>query len=113
MRRQGRECARVDYQTVRDLEVAQFRRQRHVPHHRSAHERGLTALCVCGIENLLDSVHVAGEARYDHAPGGGAEDLLDRRGEFAFGSGEPWYVRVRGIDEQKIHPFFTESGEAA
>ena len=66
-----------------------------------------------GVEDLLDAVHVAGEAGHDDPPRCGAEDLVDRRGEVALGGGEPGDLGVGGVDEEQVDAFLAEAGERA
>jgi len=90
------ELREVHDEAVGNVEVAQVGRNLHVAHHRSADERNLAALCVCGVEYLLNAVHVTGEARDDHASRRFAEHLLDGRDQVAFGDHEPGHFGVGG-----------------
>ncbi|CAB4935134.1 unannotated protein [freshwater metagenome] len=67
---------------------------------------------MCGVEYLLNAVHVTGEARDDHASRRFAEHLLDGRDQVAFGDHEPGHFGVGGVDEEEIEPFFAEACEA-
>ena len=49
----------------RDLQVAEVTGDAHVADHRAADEGDPAAVLVGGVEDLLDAVHVAGEARHD------------------------------------------------
>ena len=70
--------------------------------------------CACGgVEDLLDAVHVAGEAGDDDPARGGAEDRLDGRGEVALGGGEAGHLGVGGVGEEQVDALLAEPGEAA
>jgi hypothetical protein len=64
------------------------------------------------VEDLLDAVHVAGEAGHDDASRGGPEDRLDGRGELPLGRGEARDLGVGGVGEEERDTFLTQPGES-
>ena len=100
-------------QALGHLEVAQVAGHAHVADHRAAHERDLAAVGVRGVEDLLDAVHVAGEAGDDDASRRGAEDVLDGRGQVTLGGREAGHLGVGGVGHEQVDPLLAQPREAA
>ncbi|CAH0327150.1 hypothetical protein SRABI128_05814 [Microbacterium sp. Bi128] len=101
----------VDQDPGRDLQVAQFRGDGHVPDHGAAHEGNLAVVVGGGVENLLDAVHVRGEGRDDDALGGLPEQPVQGGPDFLLGGGEAGDVGIGRIRHEQVHAFFAQLGE--
>ncbi len=104
---------RAHDQTGGDLQIAQVTGDAHVADHRPADEGDLAAVLVGGVQDLLDAVHVAGEAGDDDPAWRGAHHLLDRRVQLPLGGGEAGYFGVGGVGEEQVHALLAEAGEGA
>ena len=100
-------------QVVRHLEVAEIAGDPHVAHHGPTDEGHLPSVGVRAVQDLLDAVHVAGEAGDDHPPRGGAEHGLDRGGQLPLGHGEAGDLGVGGVGHEQVDPLLAEPGEGA
>ena len=112
----GRELLQLlerDDEALRDVEVAQVLGHPHVADHGPSHEGHLAAMGVCLVQDLLDAVHVAGEAGDDDPPRGGPEDGLDGRRQVALGGGEAGDLGVRGVGHEEIDSLVGQPREAA
>ncbi len=101
----------VHDQARRDLQVAQVPGDAHVADHRAADEGDPAAVFMGGVEDLLDAVDVAGEARHDDALAGAREHLAQDVGDVALVRGEARYLRVRGVGEEEVDAFLAQPGE--
>ncbi|MBG9887153.1 hypothetical protein ABE10_11550, partial [Bacillus toyonensis] len=101
----------VDQHVTGDLEIAQLLCDRHVPDHAPAEEGDATTMRVGGVDDLLDAMHVAGEARHDNAARRLADHLVEHGTDRALERREPGDVGVRGVDEEQVDPLLAETGE--
>lgn len=104
---------RAHDQTRRDLQIAQVTGDAHVADHRPADEGDLAAVLVGGVQDLLDAVHMAGEAGDDDPARRGAHHLLDRRVQLTLGGRESGNFGVGGVGEEQVHALLAEAGEGA
>ena len=65
------------------------------------------------VEDLLDAVHVRGEAGDDDAPLGLGEHALEHRADLALGRDEPGHLGVGRVDQEQVDALVAEPGEAA
>ena len=101
----------VDDRVFRKSQVAQIRSDGHVANHGTAHEHHLATVLVGGVDNLLHTVHMAGEAGHDDLARGLGERLIQRRANGGFRLDEAWNLSVGGIHHQQIHALFAELAE--
>ncbi|GAA3295197.1 hypothetical protein GCM10020295_21720 [Streptomyces cinereospinus] len=94
-----------------DPQIAEVSGDAHVADHGAADEGDPAAVLVGGVQDLLDAVDVAGEARHDDAPAGGREDLPQNVGDVAFVRGEPGDLGVRGVAEEEVDALFAQTCE--
>ena len=106
-------CSSGTMRPLRDLQVAQVLGHPHVADHRAPDEGHLAAVGVGLVEDLLDAVHVAGEAGDDDPPRRGPEDGLDRRHQVTLGGGEAGDLGVRGVGHEEVDALVGQPGEAA
>ena len=66
-----------------------------------------------GIQHLLHAVHVAREARDDHAARRLADHLVEHGADRALERREAGDVGVRGVDEEQVDALLAEPGEGA
>ena len=109
--RQPLEVLHVDHEPLGDVEVAEVAGDAHVADHRAADEGDLAPVLVSGVEDLLDAVHVTGEAGHDHALRRGAEHLVDRRGQLLLRCREAGYLGVRRVGEEEVHALLGQPRE--
>ena len=70
--------------------------------------------CLRGrVQDLLDPVHVAGEAGDDDALLGGGEDLVEHGRDLPLADHDAGHFRVGGVRHQQVDAVGTEPGEAA
>ena len=101
----------VDDRVFRKPQVAQIRSNGHVANHGTAHEHHLAAILVSGINNLLHTVHMAGEAGHDDLARSLGKCLIKRWANGGFRLDEAWNLSVGGIHHQQIHALFTKLAE--
>lgn len=101
----------VDNRVFRKSQVAQIRSDGHVANHGTAHEHHLATVLVGGVDNLLHTVHMAGEAGHDDLARGLGERLIKSWANGGFRLDEAWNLSVGGIHHQQIHALFAELAE--
>ena len=101
----------LDQGVVRHVQVAEVAGHAHVAQHRSTDVDDLAAVGHCGVQDLLDPVHVRGEAGHDHPLLAGVEDAFQRRGDVALRGGEAGHLGVGRVDQEQVDPLLAEPGE--
>ncbi len=104
--------ADVDHVGVGHPQESEFAGDAHVAHHRPANERHPPAQCHCGIDDLLNPVHVGGEAGHDDAALGAADQPVQGRADFAFRGADAGQLGVGRIAQEQIDPGVTEPRHA-
>ncbi len=85
----------------------------HVAHHAAADERDAAAVEGGRVEHLLHAVHVAREARDDHAARRARDDLVEHGADGPLERREARDIRVRGVDHEQVDALLAEPGELA
>ena len=93
-------------------EVAEVARDTHVAHHRAPDEGDLAPVLGSRIDDLLDPMHVRGEARHDHPTARPVEDLVQHRRDLALARDEARHLGVGRVDEEEIDALVAEAREA-
>ncbi|GAA3216401.1 hypothetical protein GCM10020256_18670 [Streptomyces thermocoprophilus] len=101
----------IDDEARRDLEVPEVAGDAHVADHRAADEGDPAAVLVRRVQNLLDAVDMAGEARHDDALAGAGEDLPQHIGDVPLVRREAGDLGVRGVREEKVDAFLAQPCE--
>ena len=96
---------------ARDLQIAQVAGDAHVADHRAADEGDPAAVLVGRVEDLLDAVHVAGEAGHDDALLGVREDLAQDVRDVALGRDEARDLGVRRVGEEEVDALLAQPRE--
>ncbi len=102
----------IDQHAARDLQIAQFTGGAHVADHGAAHKGDLAVVLVRRVNDLLDAVHVAGEAGNHYAARGRAHDLVDGRDQVGFCSQEAGNFGVGGVGHEQVNALLAQAGEA-
>ena len=79
--------------------------------HRASHQRDLAVERVRGVDDLLDTVDVGGEARHHDPTLTAREDLLEVRADDRLRRGEAGTVDVRRVAAQQEHALAAEFGQ--
>ncbi|MPM45358.1 hypothetical protein SDC9_92045 [bioreactor metagenome] len=103
----------VDQRVLGNGEVAQVGGDGHVAHHRAAHEDDLALVQAGDVEDLLDPVHVGGEAGDDDHLLRGRHDALQCRGDVLLQRREAGRLGVGGVGHEQVDALLTELGEPA
>ena len=64
------------------------------------------------IDDLLDPVHVRGEARHDHSAARTVEDLVEDRGDLALARDEAGDLGIGRVHQEEVDTLIAEPGEA-
>ncbi len=100
----------VHHEARRDLQIAQVACDAHVADHPAADEGDPAAVLVGRVQDLLDAVNVAGEARHDDPLAGAREDRAQCVRDVALGRDETRDLGVGGVRE-KVDAFFAQTCE--
>ena len=101
----------VDDGAFGDVQVAEVSGDGHVAHHRAADEDDLAPVLVGDVDDLLDAVHVRGEAGDDDLAARLRERLVERGSDGGLRLDEAWHLGVGGVHHQQIHALLADLAE--
>ena len=95
------------------MEVAEVSGDPHIADHGPADHRHLAARLVRGVEDLLDPVHMGGEAGDDDPALCVPKDLVDGRGNLPLGRDETGHFGIRGVGDEEVDALLPQAREGA
>ena len=95
------------------LRIAEIPSHGHVAHHRAPDVDDLAAMGDGCVQDLLNAVHVRGEAGHDDPLSAASEHALEGGTDVSLGCREAGHLGICRVDHEQVDALFPEAGEGA